>query len=81
MADDMIVKLLKYYGEPVNRQTYLALKYAGKPPASLGPEEEAALPQDDVRFMEHRPVTHEEEKAEEQEKQAKEAEKKTKKSK
>ena len=79
MADDMIVKLLKYYGEPVNRQTYLDLKYAGKPPATLGPEEEAALPQDDVRFMQFRPTTQEEVKAEEQAKLAKQDEKKKKK--
>ncbi len=76
MADDMIIKLLKHYGEPVNRETYLRLKYAGKPPASLSAEEEAALPQNDARFMEHRPTTHEEEKAEEDAKAAKAADKK-----
>jgi len=81
MADDMITSLLKHYGEPVTRDSYLKLKYAGKPPASLGPEEEAELPKDDVRFMPFRPTTHEEVKAEEDAKAAKEAEKKTKKKK
>jgi hypothetical protein len=64
---DPIVETLKFYGEPVNRETYLGLNYLGKPPGHIHPEEEAALPQDDVRFMQLPPTTHEEEKAEDDE--------------
>lgn len=58
---DPIVEVLKHYGEPVTRENYLGLNYLGKPPGHLPPEEEAALPKDDVRFMLLPPTTHEEE--------------------
>jgi len=54
-----MIAVLKHYGSPVNRQEYLNTAYMGKPPAKLDPESEAELPQDDVRFMSHQPVTHE----------------------
>lgn len=80
MADDNpFIDVLKYYGDPVNRETYLEAAYLGKPPRKLDPESEAELPQDDARFMAFRPTTHEEVKAEEDEKAKKQAEKKTKK--
>lgn len=60
-----ILDLMEYYGDFPNRRNFLLTAYPGKPPSKLDNESEAALPQDDVRFMEHRPITHEEEVAEE----------------
>lgn len=74
MANPMIA-VLRHYGSPVNRDEYLRTAYMGKPPAKLDPESEAELPQDDSRFMEFRPTTHEEVAAEEAEKEAKKAKK------
>lgn len=62
-----MIAVLKHYGSPVNRQEYLSTSYMGKPPASLDPESESELPQDDARFMKFRPTTHEEVAAEEAE--------------
>jgi len=81
MADNPLIEVLKHYGEPVNRDSFLRLAYAGKPPARLDPESESELPQDDVRFMTYRPTTHEEVKAEEDEKLAKQEEAKARKTK
>lgn len=67
MANPMIA-VLRHYGDPVNRDSYLKTAYLGKPPAKLDPESEAELPQDDVRFMAFRPTTHEEVAAEDAQK-------------
>lgn len=66
-----ILDVMDYYGDVRNRDNFIKTAYPGKPPSKLDNESEAELPQDDVRFMEHRPVTHEEEKAEEMAKAAK----------
>jgi hypothetical protein len=66
-----ILDVMSYYGDVLNRKNFIETAYPGKPPSKLDPESEAELPQDDVRFMEHRPTTHEEEKAEEMAKAAK----------
>lgn len=66
-----ILDVMDYYGDVRNRDNFIKTAYPGKPPSKLDPESEAELPQDDVRFMEHRPGTHEEEKAEEMAKAAK----------
>ena len=60
-----ILDAMEYYGDAKTRDNYLKTAYPGKPPGKLDPESEAELPQDDVRFMTHRPITHKEELAEE----------------
>lgn len=72
------MNVLKAYGAPLTRDEYLNTAYAGKPPSSTT-EIEDEFPEDDVRFMKSRPVTHEEVKAEEDAKKAKAATKKHKK--
>lgn len=59
-----ILDVMEYYGDAPTRDNYLKTAYPGKPPSKLDNESEAELPQDDIRFMAHRPVTHEEEIAE-----------------
>lgn len=71
-----ILEVLKYYGEPVNRDEYLKTSFMGKPPARLDSETENELPQDDARFMQFRPTTHEEVAAEDAAKAAKVTKKK-----
>ena len=60
-----ILDVMDYYDDVPNRRNFLLTAYPGKPPSKLDNESEAELPQDDVRFMDYRPVTHEEEVAEE----------------
>jgi hypothetical protein len=55
-----ILDVMDYYGDAMTRDNYLKTAYPGKPPSKLDNESEAELPQDDIRFMTHRPVTHEE---------------------
>lgn len=59
-----ILDVMDYYGDAMTRDNYLKTAFPGKPPGKLDNESEAELPQDDIRFMAHRPITHEEEIAE-----------------
>lgn len=63
MANPLIA-VMQRYKTPRTREEFLKLKYAGKPPASVGPEDEEDTP---VRFQKAFP-THEETKAEEDKK-------------
>ena len=60
-----ILDVMDYYGDVSNLDNFRKTAYPGKPPGKLDNESLAELPQDDIRFMAYRPITHEEEVAEE----------------
>lgn len=44
-SDDFVLDKMKELGVPPTRKNYLDFAYFGTPPAILGPEEEAMLPE------------------------------------